>query len=586
MKKLITALILTSCLLSPRIFSQKIYSSFNIPYSQMSYANNPPLWHYSVIDSSIIGDTLAHRYIADGYNSLHPHTIYPPQSYVLGDDALYLTQLSYGHSLNILYGGVIQKIDLRNGKTLWSYAFDDRSYDDEYQEYLTALYLSGDSLIVVSTRRLKKPNEYPFYLQNSYYINGEPGYMQIRILDKNTGELIQNTTNDTGELIAPQLNLFSASTLFCNGDNSFQLGSTNYHLNTLKLYYLNEQATIIDSFDYQLNYTQGSKKLLFDGGQYFQVHRNRAYYLAATHIKNLSKEQQLFLSCFNNQLKLMNTYDLSFIIDSIKHHFDYTNNPDIEINNFWLSSVEDDIASFTIALHDTRILLTYSFICMIDLKSKRIILSTNRFPKTPDERLGLKQNYGIITGYYLNHSKKYILIGTTESSIRDRAKNCSMDFYLLDKGRWELKHSIKFTENFLHFSIDQLRELDNSDILLTCRTAIYSPEKDSLSRSNDTWMRIDGRKLGLITETTNIDRQHIRMTVLPNPAKEKVQIQLNKPVNANLLLVDSKGYVTKSFKLNNSMKITLDLSDIPAGVFLLKLNSSQGEKIVNKIIHL
>jgi len=81
-----------------------------------------------------------------------------------------------------------------------------------------------------------------------------------------------------------------------------------------------------------------------------------------------------------------------------------------------------------------------------------------------------------------------------------------------------------------------------------------------------------------------IENEYLINNIYPNPANEKVTIDLHKSRKIEEVKIhDFKGKLIKSLKGNNSSSITLPLHDLSDGIFLLIIKTDF-EKIIKKII--
>jgi len=85
--------------------------------------------------------------------------------------------------------------------------------------------------------------------------------------------------------------------------------------------------------------------------------------------------------------------------------------------------------------------------------------------------------------------------------------------------------------------------------------------------------------LQVSTEITNID---IPTKVYPNPTTSTLKVELDKSVNAELLVYDLNGKIVIKEKLNNEQNKELDFSSFRQGSYLLHINIAD-KKSVYKI---
>jgi hypothetical protein len=87
-----------------------------------------------------------------------------------------------------------------------------------------------------------------------------------------------------------------------------------------------------------------------------------------------------------------------------------------------------------------------------------------------------------------------------------------------------------------------------------------------------------------ITSINNI-RANGKFKVYPNPAENAVHLTLNDDqlINSKVILINIKGEIVKQ-EIINSKKITIDVSDLPKGVYLIKVTNKKAVSICKLIL--
>ncbi len=78
-------------------------------------------------------------------------------------------------------------------------------------------------------------------------------------------------------------------------------------------------------------------------------------------------------------------------------------------------------------------------------------------------------------------------------------------------------------------------------------------------------------------------RESLRLEVSPNPTTGMIQIQSNHPVQ-KVIIRNIQGDFIESKYFGQESKIQLDLSHLTSSVYLVEIQSSNGERIFKKII--
>ncbi|MFZ1558278.1 MAG: T9SS type A sorting domain-containing protein [Saprospiraceae bacterium] len=80
-----------------------------------------------------------------------------------------------------------------------------------------------------------------------------------------------------------------------------------------------------------------------------------------------------------------------------------------------------------------------------------------------------------------------------------------------------------------------------------------------------------------------MDRESFRLEVSPNPTTGITQIQSNHPVQKVIIRNIQGDFIESKYFVQES-KIELDLSHLTSSVYLVEIQSSNGERIFKKII--
>src|SRR5690606_26676946 len=98
-------------------------------------------------------------------------------------------------------------------------------------------------------------------------------------------------------------------------------------------------------------------------------------------------------------------------------------------------------------------------------------------------------------------------------------------------------------------------------------TSINCPYIDSLKLMNTFHVPVSQ-----ITDVNEITNQQNNITVYPNPARQYVTVDIEKiKKNASISMYDIHGREVKNIETNQA-KTTIDISDLPNGVYMMRLN--------------
>ncbi|UPT65448.1 MAG: T9SS type A sorting domain-containing protein [Sphingobacteriales bacterium JAD_PAG50586_3] len=80
--------------------------------------------------------------------------------------------------------------------------------------------------------------------------------------------------------------------------------------------------------------------------------------------------------------------------------------------------------------------------------------------------------------------------------------------------------------------------------------------------------------------TTGVKEASINnITIYPNPAQNTLNINLGKaPVNATIQLLNPLGQTVKTISQNNAQQLTVDIADMPAGIYFVRVNTPNAVK--------
>jgi hypothetical protein len=86
----------------------------------------------------------------------------------------------------------------------------------------------------------------------------------------------------------------------------------------------------------------------------------------------------------------------------------------------------------------------------------------------------------------------------------------------------------------------------------------------------------NGEPVGVVTETLE------RPLIYPNPAIDQVTIQYQKPIETPIYIMDMNGQIVLTHQLTNQNELTLDISSLAPGIYLILDTSMQATKLIVK----
>ena len=102
--------------------------------------------------------------------------------------------------------------------------------------------------------------------------------------------------------------------------------------------------------------------------------------------------------------------------------------------------------------------------------------------------------------------------------------------------------------------------------------------------SNNANILTQGFYQGVLNVTTSVENFDIKTKIYPNPTTNFIIIELEKNVNAELLVYDINGKIVIKDKLNDEQQKQLDFSFLNQGNYLLHINIADKKSVyqINK----
>ncbi len=90
-----------------------------------------------------------------------------------------------------------------------------------------------------------------------------------------------------------------------------------------------------------------------------------------------------------------------------------------------------------------------------------------------------------------------------------------------------------------------------------------------------------GNTPGCVTSVKD-PRETLEVEILPNPASDKIQVTVADFAPVSLLLFDCQGKIVRERKF--AEQTVLDVSDLPAGIYMLRLATENGSAVRKVIV--
>lgn len=115
--------------------------------------------------------------------------------------------------------------------------------------------------------------------------------------------------------------------------------------------------------------------------------------------------------------------------------------------------------------------------------------------------------------------------------------------------------------------------------LVENHASIYFDFNDPIV-TNTAWVTIDNPATGnpinvtVISSTETLENK-LNVTVFPNPNKGLLMVNLQESTDAMLSLISLNGQLLKQFEIRNESNAQLNISDLPAGIYLLNIQTDK-----------
>lgn len=520
------------------------------PYKEIKFKNLNPIWIYSSIDSTLIGNnTHSGR---DHFYNLSDN----PFPYLINDNCIYIanhTQFSTGE----VEGALLEKINLKNGKVLWQQKWDTRNNDR--QEWVEYIYLDEDGYInVVTDKRIKEPFNDIF---NLFSFKGDTCLINIRKFDPKDGELLENKggTIEDFESLRIKNSPLGTTILFPN-NNNFQYYSMSKSYETISLYNINEIGHIISDVIIDTIQFENNINIYDEGMQFYR------------RMLKVNKDTLVTLDILNNPLK--SEIDSQTIITILNKKME-------SINKFRVDSL--------LPYNYEKLYLNFAnnkYICVSGQKQNQSYRDTF-FYVIFNYQGKIERQF---TGIYNNKNHSFWEASYLASEDEFLLPTASSQYYALDFVFTTPFDSVKlhkefyYTDNDYRFIPIFLLQLENGDIFSYGYTSYYDENNSIFIALSPTMMRIKAEDLGLITSNTNIPSvEKGQFNLYPNPVNKALNVKFEILFSGTLEIIDEFGKTIFEQNLKNIRKKSIDVTTLKIGTYFIRaINKNQKYKSLIK----
>ncbi len=495
-----------------------------------------PKWNHIVVDSTYIG--------VPEYNGVQ-HLDRSILQTIITKDAFYKTYINYKNSWQ---GGLVEKVSLLDGHTLWSSPYDLRTTDE--REIPQEHYIDDDGHLVVLGFRAAKPPRFTGYLWSD-------GTFVKRTYDTASGELIDYRFGDKMDTtiahiywspIWPSVRILPIPT------NNY-LYILNYGSVDFRNIYMQEDGTKLLDTLYQApetKYTRGSSN------QIIRIHPDSL----VTLFHNIKYENNRFV-------------EDSFLLQAHYYDTDWKRVRTVDLmdkvapaTTFYLISADDEFYN----------------ILRVDGESP-----TDNSNLLFDHRWNLVGKIPWISEFNtsrtqytkLKNEPGYLYVTTTTNPSR-------MIFYKADyQGQISHLRTLDMLAPNPNVRVESVHALDGGDLLLVCH-AYYKPSKDLLNPDfrQINILRIDGKDLGLITKTGDISSSSSEdYKILENPVSSgSIRLSFGTSFSGKVILSDVQGGKLRTYTFDRTKDAVLRVEGLPPGEYFIQPQSSTKQFDTKKIV--
>lgn len=503
-------------------------------------------WISAIYDSTIVGYNIANpRDKSTGFDG-YSHVYYHPTivSHPIIKDGYYyrVVWTSYDTDLS---GGIIEKVDLESGKSIWKSVFDLRTHNK--REFIKKAEIDGDRLVLYNIEILDKDPPLPIPIVFAFQAKG---VLKIREYDLETGSLLNVITADT---LKPNLRYLTTDLV-----------------NRLQIYRSGPAA--IEVIEHVHNDNTGTYLILDT------IFIDGTYVNSADSIKSHFNNVDWSDCHWSSSKKMMrDPAGKLFYIDSYIPGDFSTDKPRLMLRSFVFG---EEMSSIELSfLNNDNHVDNWN---LLEVKDNYILLYSANFDNTGD--YVVVNNSGVLVNKYSFPGRNNDLspaLGPNGSLLfaaagKINGKN-SIEFYQSEIESFKLLSSFTFTDPKHKVAPSRLFNLESGDFILD----LMHSEEDgtSLKGRFHSSIRFDPSQIGVITTTQQTNTIHSAI-LYPNPANNYLWIKsgsdfdeavVSNSQGQNVLVV--KGKVDE-----------INISNMSCGLYILELKNNNKSILRQKFV--
>ena len=524
------------------IFAQEIWT-----YRPLEFENLEPKWSSVLVDSSIMGHKIT--------NPRDKHAGFDGYSHIYASNMTPLFKDGYQYRVNWtaydtdLSGGIIEKVDLSDGKIIWKSVFDLRT--NTKREFIKKAEIYNNNLVLYNIEITDKdlvdiaiPIVFAFEAK---------GLLKVREYDLLSGKLLKVYTSDS---LANNNRILSSDLI-----DRIQLNRIdNDNLQVLEHYHRDNNGSLllIDTISMNgvIKNAQDTIKSFFTNVDWGDCRWSSVF-------KMVTDDHGILHYIDAYTPGLISIDAPACVLRSFK------NGKEISTINLNFLNTDNHVAAWT----------------LLDVNDNYVLINALNLNKTRDYIILDKQ--GALIGKYKffsrNSGDNIPALGPNGSLIfsktgKDAQGRNSLDFYQSDNDSESFKLISSFTiKNPKHQAIpSRLINLDNGDYLLD---VMHTEEQGIDTRGRfHTSFRISPDQIGIPTATE--EHQKLYCKLVPNPTHDKFEI-IGDVIFDEVSILNLNGICVKKFR--NKLE-GFDVTDLGSGVYLCKLVKNNTPILVLKFV--
>lgn len=491
----------------------------NLLYSQIDpeaniFLDAKPRWAHVAFDSTAINYKKK--------NGMNYYIAPSGHRYLIDKNYAYMIHTDFYSGFS---GGLIEKIDMSDGKQIWSNYFDERN--NIGKEYTSHYFINEQGQLELLDFINFENNPLPYWTL---------GKITNRRYDINNGTLIQSNIPSQSDSSRAEL-YFNFNYTLLHKDSS---GAYNYFISTVRnnmfqiekhhfdtAFHLIKKDSIVDTVIYPK---------VFDN--FFLVPLNNNFDTLVRMINSYATSQHkvgdpmsIVLDFFDYNLNKLYRLDLSNKVDQV-HQFNFFN---VQENSFTLISSEElfngEYPLYRLIVFDFR-----------GNKLEEIVLPSF---KTDFGNANCSLKYRNELGSLILSQKEYVL--------PNGRPELRLLFYKTDgKGNLFLKKVVPLIDSFF-IGAAQMTWLENNDILLTAPYSFKNTNRNYWQRQRFISSRWDLKELNLSTDISKTKSENtLDITYYPIPIIDnKLQWKSNQIIEGQIIL----------YSMNGSIRQRIDIRD-------------------------